>query len=73
VPDSIHSIFSSFFSLQYLGMKVGIITAFILFLVFFNKIPTGNIIPGKNNFLIADSSYCDTVNKSTFDSNSILK
>ncbi len=59
--NSFLDMISSFFTLQNLGLKAGMITALFVMTFWFNRLPEQPLSLDKGIHFLADSSYCDTV------------
>ena len=59
--NSFLDIIASFFTLQNLGLKAGMITALFVLTFWFNHSPVQTLSFDKGIHFLADSSYCDTV------------
>ncbi len=65
--------FKSFFTLQYFGIKAGIVTTMLVFSLILQNIPDNGTIHLNSNVLIADSSQCDSVHSAYFDSLALVQ
>lgn len=71
--NSVLSFITGFFTILHPGIKTGIATGLLLIAILFSKLPDKGGYSLRNNLLLSDSSYCDTLVKDTFDSLQDLK
>ncbi len=71
--NSVLSFITGFFATLHPGIKTGIVAGLLLIAVLFSKLPDKADYSLRNNLLLSDSSYCDTLVKETFDNLGDLK